>query len=567
MSVEIDEKAAAISCAYWAHLKQIRLATGIPFSTVGREYQIDWLTPPKQAKERCYMKATGAGVSDGEILETIHGMIYGRYKQGALYGFPTDDDMYDYAKTRWNPLIDMNQEQIGKFLGKGRAKTDSADVKRICNSNLYLRGMRMSPTADGESRQSVAATGIHVDKVVLDEVDQMEIEIVGKVRGRMSNAQIDGIKGKSLLAMIGNPSDEDRGIDQIWQGSDQREWFRKCECGGWTCAELEFRNDPEKCVGFYPDPISRRANFQPLGFIRCVKCGKPVGQRVGKWVPVRPSVTDREGYHWSYLTSENQDPAHVLHCYRNPPEGNFGDVMRLMLGWAYSSQDEKLRKDNVWACCHKGEGMPDLDSGPCAIGVDNSDHKHIVVLKRLPNAQYRMIRCFEFESDTDFSKTIDVIKRYHVKAGVIDLRPNADSAREFQKVAAKHGCRIWACEYTDSPLIDVGFIDKTMIVKVYRTGIFDMSHKIILNQEIRLPGRCALIDDFAQQCCNAVKSKDVDKRRNVIVYRYKKTGGGNDHYRNALNYGIVAAKKIGISKPTHSGSSATGDCVMNYQPY
>lgn len=211
----IDEKAAAINSAYWAYLKKIRLANGQYFTTVGREYQIDWMTPPKVAKERCYMKATGAGVSDGCIIESIHGMLYGRYPQGVLYGFPTDDDMQDYSKTRWNPLIELNQLQIGQYLGQGRKRTDAAGVKRICNANLYLRGMRMQPTADGESRQSVAATGIHVDKAVLDEVDQMEMDIIGKVRGRLSNARIDGIQGKSLIEFIGNPSDEDRGIDAI----------------------------------------------------------------------------------------------------------------------------------------------------------------------------------------------------------------------------------------------------------------------------------------------------------------------------------------------------------------
>jgi hypothetical protein len=527
------------------------------FTTEGREYQVEWMTC--ESPEVCFMKATGAGVSEAIILKSVHGMIYRRYPQGVLYGFPNDGDMQDYSKTRWGPMIASNPEQIGRFLTIGKKKTDAADVKRICNSNLYLRGLRMMPTADGESRQSVAATGIHVDMAALDEVDQMEIEIIGKVRGRLSNAMIDGVKGKSQINFIGNPSDEDRGIDSLWQGSDQRYWYRKCPCGGYTCAELEFWEDPERCVGLYPDRLARLENHLPTGFIRCVKCGKPVGQRVGKWIATRPENLRRAGYNWSYLTSENQDPAHVLHCYRNPPEGNLGDVIRLMLGKAYSSQDEKLRKQNIWDCCGT-EGMPDSHHGPCAMGIDNDDGKRVVIGTRTGNGKYKMVRIFTFADKeiNNFNPILDLITRFKVRYAVADLRPNADSAREFRKKAAKLGCTVYLCEYTESPLQDYNYNDNTGIVKVYRTGIYDASHRVFMNQDIVLPYRNKSIDEFAEQCCNCVKSKEIDKRKRVVVYRYKKTGNGNDHYLNALNYFLVAANKVsrvlpkGFSRQTHT---------------
>lgn len=574
-----DLKQIEVMCsahvAYWATVKRLRLSNGQFFSTEGREYQSEFMynmahpDPP----EKCYMKATGCGVSDAEILDCIHGMIYGRYKQGVLYGFPNDGDMMDYSKTRWNPLIQFNKSQIAKYMSVGLKKTDAADVKRICNANLYLRGLRMMPTADGESRQSVAATGVHVDKAVLDEVDQMEAEIIGKVRGRLPNARIDGVKNKSQIVFIGNPSDEDRGIDSLWQSSDQRYWFRVCpHCGKLTSAELSFWEDPEKCVGLYPDRISRLENREPLGYIRCVGedfksgCGKPIGQRVGRWIPQLPENSyQRHGYNWSYLTSENQDPAHVLKCYRNPPEGNRGDVIRLMLGRAYSSSDEKLRKDMVYACC-TNEGMPDSHIGPCAMGVDNDDKKHVVIGVRMGNEQYKIIRVFVLDDVTQnrFNQLLDLVRRYNVKSCVTDLRPNADAAREFQKAAGRFGCRVFLCEYGESPLQDFNFMDATGIVKVYRTGIFDSTHRAIANHQIILPRQSGLIDNFVQQCCNTVKSKEVDKRKRVTVFRYKPTSHNlGCHFRNALNYFLVASMKVGIARPRVFGSQKQ-DCVMEY---
>lgn len=568
------EALCASHAAYWAKIKQVRLSNGQPFETEGREYQVAFMND--QAPEKCYMKATGCGVSDAEILDCIHGMIYGRYRQGVLYGFPNDGDMMDYAKTRWNPLIDFNPVQIGKYLSMGKKKTDAADVKRIKKANLYLRGLRMMPTADGESRQSVAATGIHVDKAVLDEVDQMEQEIIGKVRGRLSNAKIDGIKGNAQICYIGNPSDEDRGIDSLWQESDQRYWFRRCpHCGKLTSAELWFWENPEKTVGFYPNKQERLAARMPLGYIRCLGdtdkadgCQRPLGQRVGLWIPQMRENIIRHGYNWSYLTSENQDPAHVLKCYQNPPEGNIGDVIRLMLGRAYSSQEEKLRKENVYLCCGH-QGMPDNHRGPCAMGVDNDDKKHVVIGTRTGSDQYEIIRVFVLDDvyQNRFEQLLDLIPRYHVKSCVTDLRPNADAAREFQKAASHLGCRVYLCEYGDSPLQDYNFIDMTGIVKVYRTGIFDTTHRLIMNNQVVLPRRNKLIELFAQQCCNCVKSKEFDKRRHVTTFRYKKTGaGGHDHFRNALNYFVVAAMRIGRPRKDFINNTVS-DCVMEYSVF
>jgi len=561
---EIEDMCAA-DPAFWATTGKLKLATGLPFVMEGREYSHEFFAV--DTKEVCYMKATGCGVSDAEIIKSIHGMRYGRYRQGVLYGFPNDSDMQDYSKTRWGPLIQFNQVLIGKYLTMGKKKTDASDVKRICNANLYLRGLRMMPTADGQSRQSVAATGIHVDRAVLDEVDQMEQEIIGKVRGRLSNAKIDGVNGKSQIVYIGNPSDEDRGIDSLWQGSDQRHWFRKCpSCGARTCAEIEFFEDPEKCVGLYKNKLERLENHLPIGYIRCVKCERPVGQRIGSWIPQRPENRHRAGYNWSYLTSENQDPAHVLKCYRNPPENNLGDVIRLMLGRAYSSSDEKLRKETVYNCC-SNEGMLNYHEGPCAMGVDNDDDKHVVIGIKTGQERYKIIRVYKLDDITlnRFNQILDLIKSFKVKSCVTDLRPNADAAREFQKAAAKYGCRVWLCEYSESPIQEYNFIDNNGIVKVYRTGIFDSTHRIISNNHIVLPRRNRAIDEFAEQCCNCVKSKELDKRKRTIVYRYKKTGNGNDHYRNALNYFLVASMKTGIYYDKRF-SKINKDCVMEYSP-
>ena len=536
---EVLKTKMAVNPAIWAKRSKIKLPNGVFFSFDDRPYLIEPMS--SLAPEICCMKGSGGGfsVSVGAI-PSIHGCCYSRYPQGVGNYFPTRDAMQDYVKAVFNPLVQGNPHTIGKYVKAGGKGTDTASLKRIGNSNMFFRGATLTPGEDGqEAAKSISATSIQFDRLVPDETDQMDSEIFVKLVKRMANACVDGIKGKYEIRWIANPSDNDRGIDLFWQSSDQREWFRQCQsCGEWTCAELQFKDNPEKCVGFYPDLLP---DGRKKGYIRCIKCEKPVDIAPGKWIPQKPERAKLLGYHWSHLTSHYQNPAKILEDYRNPPQGNLGDIIRLDLGYPYSSTADKLQRSMVLACCGR-EGMPENHSGPCAIGVDNDDNKHVVVGIRTGNDRYEALK-FLRTTTIDFNEVYDLVRRYNIKFGVVDIRPNKDSAVQFQKACASVGCKIFLCEYTDSPLQDANFNDNTGIVKVYRTGIFDTTHRIISNQQIVLPRQSSTVDEFARQCCNCVKSKD-ERRKDTVIYRYVKTGDQHDHYRNALNYFVIAANRV-----------------------
>jgi len=515
-----------VSAAYWADFNELVLQGGV-FSFAGREY----LYEPMESKARraCAMKATGGGFSECMgILPSIHGMIYGRYPQGVLYMFPTNDDVRDFSKSRFATLITENRSAIGKYVKSGGVGTDSAALKKVGSAFLYLRGARLNPGDEGagSAKFSTKLTGIQVDRIVPDEIDQMDSEAIAKARGRMGNACVDGVKGRSEERYIANPSDEDRGIDLYWQASDQREWFVKCpSCGAYTCALHQFINNPEKAIGFHSDG---------RGYVRCSKCEKPIGNSPGKWIAGRPSVKDLEGYQWNHLSSIYHDPGRILRDFINPPEGNLGDVYRLDLGLPYSSAEDKLQKDVVLRCCGN-DIMPERHDGPCAMGVDVKQVKHVVIGTRTGKDRYEIQKVAEVQS---FRDVHDLAKRYNVKSAVVDIRPYEDEARQFQK---SEDYKVFLCEYTESPLQEANFNDNTGVVKAYRTGIFDASHRLITDGHIRLPRRCKAIEDFAVGCCKCVKSKETNKRTGQVIYRYRKTGDKQDDYRHALNYFLLAA--------------------------
>ena len=77
------------------------------------------------------------------------------------------------------------------------------------------------------------------------------------------------------------------------------------------------------------------------------------------------------------------------------------------------------------------------------------------------------------------------------------------------------------------------------IVKSYRTGICDTTHRLIADKRIVLPRKCPEVDVFIEQVCDMAKILETHKKTGVQVYRY--CGTGNDHYRHALNYFYLAA--------------------------
>lgn len=526
---KLNEQLMTADAGRWAVASGIRLQAS-KFSFDGREYQVEPMA--SVARRRCYLKAAQFfGATEMEVLKDLHGMINFIYRLGVAHIFPTADDVGDFAKSRFNPLILTNRTAIGKYVKSAGKGTDTTSLKKIQDAFLFLRGARLSQKV-GDSTESTSSktAGFSVDKCVFDEVDYMDTDVIEKYKGRM------GESPHKEEVYLGNPSHEDFGIDLIFKQSDQRYWFRRCSCGHWTCAEKSFPS----CVKIRKDGT---------GYIGCDKCGKEVlvwnGVGSAEWVPDFPEKSGyMHGYMGSQLMSPRIDPAEILEDFVNPPFGNLADVYRLRLGRAYSNRDEKLRKSDVLANC--GNDNPAYShKGPCAMGVDVGKIKHVVIGVKVDNKRFEIIRTCKVES---FRDVYELARKYNVKSDVIDIRPYEDEARAYQK-ESRH--RTFLCEYSDTQITDEAFNNNTGVVKVHRTGIFDQSHRLITNGDIGLPHQCPEIEEFARQCCNCAKFEEKDKRRGIIVYRYRPTGDRQEHFRNALNYFLLAASNNRIS---HVGS-------------
>jgi len=516
---KLNEKLMQVDPGFWAMQSRIKLQAGF-FTFKNFEYQREPLTTG--ARRLCYLKAAQSfGATEMEVLKDLHGMIMCKYKLGVAHIFPTNDEVGEFSKSRFKPLIATNKDSIGRFVKNVVGSTDTTSLKRVRDAFLYLRGARLSQKVGDSSESTSSKTaGFSVDKCVFDEVDYMDTDVIEKYKGRM------GQSPHQHEVYLGNPSHEDFGIDLIFKSSDQRYWFRKCSCGHWTCAEKSF----PQCVKIRKDGT---------GYVGCDKCGKPVpvwaGEGTGEWVPDYPEKTKyMQGYMASQLITPFNDPAEILEDFTNPPHGNLADVYRLRLGLPYSNRDERLRRGDVLACCG-GYASPEKHSGPCAMGVDVGKVKHVVIGIKTHTERYEVLRACKCET---FDEIYDLAKRYNVKSTVIDIRPYEDEARSYQKQV---NGRCYLCETKDYQVTDSIFNDNTGIVKAGKTEMFDHTHRLITKGKIVLPRQCPEVDEFARQCCNCAKFEEKDNRKGITVFRYRPTGDRADHFRCALNFFVLAA--------------------------
>lgn len=529
------EQIASVDCGYWAVINKIKLQAGV-FSFKTREYQMEPMA--STARRMCYMKATQLGFTEMEVLRSFHGLIHGHYSRGVGYYMPTNDDVQEFGKSRYNPLIQSNRNAIGKFVrAAGKKGTDTASLKKIGDAFLWLRGARMPRKID-EQAVSSKTSSIPLDRIVFDELDLMadnddRFTVVGKARGRLRDSELQE------ECFISNPTTPNFGIDTFFAKSDQRQWFRWCEsCGKHTtCAELFFMEDPEKCV---------RLRKDGFGYIACMRCGNEIPNFPGEWVVQFPSKTAyMEGYQLSQLTSMRNDPAEILDEFRNPPEDNLSAIVRLRLGWPHISAENKLRKEDVLACCNESKYPLNSHPGPCVMGLDCMKGKHLIIGARTGRDSFEIYKTavIRGEGMDSWNEIEDICNRFHVKVGVVDIRPYEDMARHFQK---KVKFQIWLCEYKETTPLGSIFNENTKMVSVGRTEIMDTSHRLVITPgNLVLPRRSPAIIEFARQLCSPFKVEELNKKTKQMVYRYRKTNDP-DHFRHCLNYMILAATRSRI---------------------
>lgn len=87
--------------------------------------------------------------------------------------------------------------------------------------------------------------------------------------------------------------------------------------------------------------------------------------------------------------------------------------------------------------------------------------------------------------------------------------------------------------------------EEKKLVKTNKTETCDATHDLVSSSGLLiLPRRSEEIEIFGKQACNIAKVLEEDQETGSRQYRYRKLG--EDHYRHALNYFWLAARRVRV---------------------
>jgi hypothetical protein len=504
----------------WANTLKV---DGNPFSFEKREYLIKMYEDnhPYQVVQ----KATQVGETVRAVLRAMHSLIFMGLRS-VLYYFPTDSDVQKFSKGRINPMI-LENPNIKAHLGE----TNEVHLKQFGNSFLYLLGMR---TAMGV--KSVPANFVLFDE--FDEAPQVNFdEAIERLGGQMEQKNV-------LMHLLSNPSLPDYGVSREFVDTDQHFWLLVCpSCGRYVCMEDAFMAWTQ---GAGPPPI---IEFKGRTYRACTSCQTELDPSLGTWVPKRPTIKDKRGYHLTQLWSQTflHSPENILKKWRRAQEtGNLVDFFNLVVGIGYVEAENRLSVEQVLALCGF-QGVLSSSPGPSYMGVDQGKDLHVVIGKHLVDDLGELIHLGVYK---DWEELDGLMKNFGIIQAVVDALPETRNARDF---ADRHPGKVWLNYYNKHQKGSYAWNEREMQVQCNRTESLDASHNAIKQEKVVLPKNCEITREFANHCHNIAKKLEEEVETDSKTGLKRKTGSkyyvyvpltsGPDHFRHAFNYEEMARQR------------------------
>jgi hypothetical protein len=242
---------------------------------------------------------------------------------------------------------------------------------------------------------------IPADLYIADEVDRSKQDVVAQYATRLQHSKY------AWKWYFSNPSAPGMGVDKVWQDSDQKHWFVKCE----HC-KYEWFLTMENIKG---------------KIFACTKCGKELDRRNGRWVKKYP---DREisGYWISLLMCPWVSAEDVLKKKQEMTEEQFTNFV---LGLPYIGKGNVLTQNALFQNLTK-EINPQ-DSRPI-IGVDTG-----VDIRYTIGNKYGL---FYFGECKDYTELDNLLKRWSNAIMIIDQGGDIIGSRKLRE---KYPNRVFLC--------------------------------------------------------------------------------------------------------------------------
>lgn len=388
-------------------------------------------------------KATQLGLTVWEILANIY--MAKKWAPVSIGMFLPDQSTAAFKSEHRFMRIVKSAPEIYKEMTTDL--TDEGKTKRIGEGNIMTRKLGESLFLFLWTSGKVSTESRPMDVVSLDEVQEMTLEQIDKVRARTGDSDVQF----SLLLSTANMPDLD--INFWYQQGTQEVWHTSCpHCGAksdlsdpagtfpdrsiaynqgdypdapmneyiWTCPQcLGWIEDPQQGEYIIQNPTCS-PNFRSFLLPRTISPRMTPRNMIESWGRAKGGDQKKSFYNRTlarpYIDAD-QLPVTMAHCMAAAEAG-----MKLGLRWKQNANDTYM-------------------------GIDQMGSFNAVIIKeRLPDGRQGVVHVEAVFDIDPFARCADLMEQYGVTLCVIEQLPNVNDARKF---AAKFPGRVFLAGYAD----------------------------------------------------------------------------------------------------------------------
>ena len=432
-----------------------------------------------------------------------------------IYTLPTSSEAKNFVLTKFDPMVERSPgllDMVKKVVLRERVLYNSV-VKRIGPSYYFFRG----------SWTTWGAQSIDADVLVVDELDFQKPDV-----RNMWEERTEGSSSMDVIYWIGYPSIPNFGIEELYESSDQRQWF--IECG--HCHKRQ--------VLEFPDNVDLVKEI----YI-CKYCKKELSndmRRKGIWKATKPG-RDVHGYWINKLMAPWIPATKIMDRFRKDTPKKFHNYT---LGLPYVSKETDLSRTVINKSMMEEEELALIraeDDVRVVCGIDQGDIFHLLVAIVTPS----MIVVTAAEQLSTESDLLKRLRFFNPELVIMDMFPNRHTAKKLCKeygtnkfFMAKE--RNWTQTTKERNYWNLN--RATSEIGLERTESLDAMMEYLIKGQVRFKRtipRLVFEDKkdpgVIQQLKNLVP--DTQERHGQLRRVFKKVGP--EHYGHALNFIVTAA--------------------------
>ena len=505
---------------------------GEPFSFRGHEYQRKIVD--LECEEALIRKCSQIGLSELSIRDSL-AMVNVMPGFTVIYTLPTAAFSKTFARTRVDPVIESSDYLKARVHGE----VNNGEVKQFGESFLYFRG----------TKGVTAAISVPADVLVHDEYDFSDLEVLSTYQSRLTHSPY---KWKRKFS---TPTINGWGISSEFDVAEQHWNMVKCShCTHWFVPDY-FQH--VRVPGWDDDLKLITADNLHLtryreAALHCPECGMvpDLMPEHREWVVKNPdSANDVVA-----VQVQPFDAPTIIKCSDLVKAGTtyerYADFINFNLGLPAEDKENSFSREELEALfVMSGRFTPYA----YVMGIDVGTNCNIFVAAVGPRGQIDIVHAEVVPIGRLSERKAKLRERFHVRVTVMDSQPYFDTLMTLQR----QDTNLWGAIYSQSKDIDVFTTTlkdedpekgrpKMRQVDVNRNRGFDALMEFIRT------GNAGIIDNehresIIKHMMDMKRIKDFNTD-NELVFSWKKSAKGQDHWHHAFLYTYIASRLLATAQ-------------------